>query len=204
MPITFSNTNGTGNFTLVNNTNSGNIVLLKTPPPPPTYTIGQSVLGGVIGYILQPGDAGYDANTQHGLVVAPTDQSTAMEWGCQGTSIPAATQSAIGKGAANTSAILSGCATRPIAASICGGGTTINGYSDWYLPSKNELHALYLNIGPASILGNVGNFLTNGAYWSSTEDSLFGAWAHYFFADLQDFILKSSANGMRVRAVRSF
>jgi hypothetical protein len=27
MPITFSNTNGTGNFTLVNNTNSGNIVM---------------------------------------------------------------------------------------------------------------------------------------------------------------------------------
>jgi hypothetical protein len=30
MPITFSNTNGTGNFTLVNNTNSGNIVMSVT------------------------------------------------------------------------------------------------------------------------------------------------------------------------------
>jgi hypothetical protein len=30
MPITFSNTNGTGNFTLVNNTNSGNIVMSIT------------------------------------------------------------------------------------------------------------------------------------------------------------------------------
>ena len=30
MPITFSNTSGTGNFTLVNNTNSGNIVMSVT------------------------------------------------------------------------------------------------------------------------------------------------------------------------------
>jgi hypothetical protein len=30
MPITFSNTNGTGNFTLVNNTNSGNIAMSVT------------------------------------------------------------------------------------------------------------------------------------------------------------------------------
>lgn len=39
MPITLSNTNGTGNFTLVNNTDSGNIVLsvgeFAPPSPPP-------------------------------------------------------------------------------------------------------------------------------------------------------------------------
>jgi hypothetical protein len=46
MPITFSNTSGTGNFTLVNNTNSGNIamlssgesILVPTPTPTPTPT----------------------------------------------------------------------------------------------------------------------------------------------------------------------
>jgi hypothetical protein len=33
MPITFSNTSGAGNFTLVNNSNSGNIIMsLSTPP----------------------------------------------------------------------------------------------------------------------------------------------------------------------------
>jgi hypothetical protein len=37
MPITFLNTSGTGNFTLVNNTNSGNIAMSagSTPAPPP-------------------------------------------------------------------------------------------------------------------------------------------------------------------------
>jgi uncharacterized delta-60 repeat protein len=38
MPITFSNTSGTGNFTLVNNSNSGQFLMLVSPPPIPTTT----------------------------------------------------------------------------------------------------------------------------------------------------------------------
>jgi uncharacterized delta-60 repeat protein len=38
MPITFINTSGTGNFTLVNNSNSGQFLMLVSPPPIPTTT----------------------------------------------------------------------------------------------------------------------------------------------------------------------
>jgi len=42
----------------------------------------------------------------------------------------------------------------------------LNGYSDWHLPSKDELNALYINLKK---LGG-GGFSDYGLYWSSTED----------------------------------
>ncbi len=70
-----------------------------------------------------------------------------------------------------------------------------NGYSDWYLPSKEELHQLYLNRSA------VGGFSDDG-YWSSTEGSASGAWGQGFFGGDQYDGGKSF--GWCVRAVRAF
>jgi len=53
MPITLSNTSGTGNFTLVNNTNSGNIVISVgiTPVPPPTSGSVFSQINTIMPYL---------------------------------------------------------------------------------------------------------------------------------------------------------
>ena len=130
------------------------------PTPTPTIAIGQSYQGGKIAYILQAGEIGYDANVQHGLIAAPSDQGTA-EWGCYGTEISGADGTAIGTGAQNTIDIMNGCSEVGIAARLCG-DLVLGGYSDWYLPSLDELNQLYIN---RVAIGGFANYY----YWSSTE-----------------------------------
>lgn len=126
-------------------------------------SIGQFYLGGIIGYILKAGDPGYDANVLHGIIVSPVNNAVNTEWGCQGTFVNA-TSTALGTGQANTNAIVSGCGTAATGAKVCN-DLVLNGYSDWFLPSREELNKLYIN---RSIIGGFSN---SGYYWSSTECS---------------------------------
>jgi len=108
--------------------------------------IGESYGGGIVFYILQPGDHVYDANMQHGLIAAPNDQTTAagVPWLNGSTMATIGTSTAIGYGKANTDSIISHQGAGSYAASLCkayNGG----GYSDWYLPSKAELYQLNIN-----------------------------------------------------------
>ena len=123
--------------------------------------IGDAALGGVVAYILQSYDLGYNANVLHGLIAASSDQSTGAEWGCMGSTISGANGTAIGTGNQNTIDIMNGCATAGIAARLCG-DLVEGGYSDWYLPSQMELFRLFWNRAA------IGGFST-GFYWSSSQ-----------------------------------
>ena len=158
------------------------------------YSIGQTALGGKIAYILQPGDPGYDFGVQHGLIAYTGDTSIDAEWGCFNVSISGADGTAIGTGNQNTIDIMSGCATAGIAARLCG-DLDIGGYSDWYLPSKDELNKLYLN------KIDIGEFIS-AAYWSSSESDSMSAWSQNFDSGFQGTPDKTTL--CPIRAVRSF
>jgi phosphodiesterase/alkaline phosphatase D-like protein len=129
------------------------------------YFIGENIYGGIVFYI--------DGSGQHGLVCTPSNQGTA-EWGCAGTGIVGADGIVVGTGNQNTIDIVNGCPNAGIAARICY-DLVLNGYDDWYLPSKNELDLMYSNLKVASL----GNF--NGSYyWSSTEFSDDNAYEQLF------------------------
>jgi hypothetical protein len=154
----------------------------------PSYTIGQSALGGIVAYINGGGISGTS-----GFIVSSTDISSV--WGCAGIDIPGADGTAIGTGAQNTIDILAGCSETGIAAQVCA-DLTEGGYSDWYLPSKDEMHELFLNrmsIG----MNNSNN------YWTSSEFDANTVWYQYFGYDYQGQNSKGGG-GCFARAIRSF
>jgi hypothetical protein len=115
-------------------------------PCPPVLTIGQNYLGGNIAYL--------DASGQHGLIVGPLSNVFYDRWGCELITGASSTN-----GALNTDAIVAACGGSN-AARVCS-DLVSGGYSDWYLPSLQELALIYPN---KATLGFV-----DGVYWTSTE-----------------------------------
>jgi hypothetical protein len=62
--------------------------------------------------------------------------------GCYGLSIPGASAVGLGSGRRNTEAIVAACPEANIAARVAD-GLVLNGKSDWFLPSRDELNAMY-------------------------------------------------------------
>jgi hypothetical protein len=160
----------------------------------PLPVIGEFYQGGIVFYL--DGSGG-------GLIAAPTDQ-TNSPWGCSGIFISGADGTAIGTGAQNTIDIESGCSETAIAAKICA-DLTLGGYTDWFLPSQDELNQMYLKrgiINTTATANGGGNFAPNGIYRSSTEHSSTQAKIHSFSDNSAG--PGSKTTPYQVRAIRAF
>lgn len=155
-----------------------------------SIAIGKTYQGGIIFYL--------DSTGEHGLIAAPADQGTGIQW-YNGAYIATG---ATGTGLANTKKIVTTQGTGSYAAKLCF-NLVIGAYSDWYLPSKDELALMYTTIGPgaAAPLTNVGGF-SSDYYWSSSEYGGYSAWYQDFSAGSQSYGSKLTTR--HARAVRAF
>lgn len=134
------------------------------------------------------------------LEAAPTDIA-AESWCNKDTiSIPAVAGWAakgVGKGKANTTAMLGVCSSGAAKAADLYLTAT---KSDWFLPSLGEVKLMYDNLLEAG----VGGF-ANDSVWSSTENDSFNAWGQDFNHGGQGYGSKGKSGPyIRVRAVRAF
>jgi hypothetical protein len=159
-------------------------------------SLGDSFQGGLVAYLLTVGDPGYDTQVPHGIIAASADQFSIYTWWNGGYVITGASGTALGTGASNTTRIVSVQGAGPYAASICN-DLVLNSYSDWYLPSNDELYKLY---NARAYIG-----LSTNEYWSSSEyssDTLYQARFVIGSGGTQSYGYKSSLKYLR--AIRSF
>ncbi len=158
-------------------------------------SVGDEIGGGVVFKV-----------TATNVYVSALEDLGNYEWGCYGTDINGDNSSVspeldgIGTGLQNTLEIVAGCSSTPIAASEALAYES-GGYSDWYLPSKDELLEMYNTIGNGGSQGDIGGF-GNNWYWSSSEANRFGAWVVGFNSGAE--LTPGKGNNYKVRPIRSY
>lgn len=118
-------------------------------PGVPTV-IGEAFGGGFYGGKIN------DGGTEYFLIVAPksSGENSSKQWKTSQTTTSGTTS--VTDGPSNTSAMISAGAAAHPAADFCD-GLSIGGFTDWYLPAKDELEVLYYNLKPTTQSNNTGS-----------------------------------------------
>lgn len=149
-----------------------------TAPEASCSSIGQACGGGIA------------VTTGSGALIAATNDAPAKY--AFGPNANARGATSAQNGAENTNTLMFSGVSHP-AASYCS-DLSEGGFSDWYLPAKDELNALY---GARSV---IGGFATSGGttYWSSTENYPNQAWFQVFGNGSQNYgVAKETAQNIR-------
>jgi uncharacterized repeat protein (TIGR02543 family) len=184
---------------------SSDVTLYAKWTPPDPYSIGDvGPAGGLIFYDDEADNVDDIAGARY-LEAAPIDQTptnSGIVWAIvafQSTAVPGGTLLTIGSGSANTDNIIAQHTGVDISTYAAGKARayTGGGFSDWFLPSKDELNLMYTNLKVFGVGGFAGI-----DYWSSSEDSAWSAWYQGFGTGYQNYYYERST--YLVRAVRVF
>ena len=161
----------------------------------PIPAVGDNYGGGIVAYIFESGDNGYEDGKVKGIIASTVDCTSALPWALEyyQSTLVNNTKSALGTGSDNTYLIIDqngeGIYAANAARAYNGGG-----YSDWHLPSLDELRKLFEN---GILTSNEETF-----YWSSSEN---GSTEAYAVAWNQAYYFnRSKGNNYYCRPVRYF
>lgn len=157
--------------------------------PDNIYSVGDvGPAGGIVFYVYN--------NGANGMEVSPTDigPEFGSPWGCMGAEIDGADSVLFGDGKQNTADILNGCNDTDSAAKLVS-EYSLNGYADWFLPTKDEWTEIF------SVIDSIGD-TSIGIYWTSSETHNYGAYD--FFAHDGTFGIEDKYGNYGVRGIREF
>jgi uncharacterized repeat protein (TIGR02543 family) len=174
---------------------------------------------------LEAAPYGWYDGAQDSIGAYSGDDDPFFQWGAYGYAVdPPATATAIGIGESNTANIVTYHDTLwtlypekgdyysnatdyhvsndgTVAAKVCADYSVEHegvAYGDWYLPSKDELNLMYVNL----MIQGRGGFSDCYYYWSSSEYDASDAWVEVFPSGYQYNFSRNNAH--RVRPVRAF
>jgi hypothetical protein len=167
-----------------------------------TYKVGdKGPAGGIIFYVNPSATGGWRY-----LEAAPAStEGKALQWSVSAFDANAKGVE-VGTGKQNTRNIMDvsiQVAINVPAARLCD-RLEYGGYDDWYLPSKNELGLMYMNLK----VDGIGSF-SNEWYWSSSENGKDHSWLQNFGNGAQNdgyynYNFYYKGRGSNVRAIRQF
>ena len=189
------------------------------------YAIGSTgPAGGIIFYVApsgitiqgygNSGDNGYFAvYTAYYLEAAPANETMSV-WGpnvliagittwANEAAKDAGLAASIGIGRKDTQTMVNStafAAWTDTAAQRCA-SKSLNGFTDWFLPSLGELNEFYKLKGQAGVPQT--GIPTAGSLWSSSQTSAGGVWGQNFGTGNHNFNSSKGSNGA-VRAIRAF
>ena len=164
--------------------NTGRQTAQTAAPAAPAYKIGDTgPAGGLIFY-----DKGNNNGGWRYLEAAPEEAEFSALWSVHNTQVDN-TQGGIGYGKRNTQLIVEKFRQTSgewDTAAQKADELVLNGFDDWFLPSKDELDQMYGNLKRR----NMGDF-KNEKYWSSTEGGDYGYHWRYTacFQNFEDGIM---------------
>lgn len=171
-------------------------------------SVGDTFGGGIVGYVLQPGDNGYDPGEQHGIIVAQQDYGTLVDWGsCSsivysngsngGTYINGRTSELLYDAYYNDSVWNTICADsldqyQNYYASVMHVVRDINweGYNDWTVGTLGDYEGIFENV---ELLNSILTQSIENYYWTSSSNYASSSYGYrYYFR----FYYRPTTNGL--------